>query len=95
MTRIYVLIAVAGLATALIGCEDDGYCYYNCPDESTKICGMEIMGEDDGSECEQLANSQCAKNPGHLEDWDGGVMHQLLVCASGDVCGIPDWCLPE
>ena len=40
MTRIYVLIAVAGLATALIGCEDDGYCYYNCPDESTKICGM-------------------------------------------------------
>ena len=52
------------------------------------------MGEDDESECEQLANSQCAKNPGHLEDWDGGVMHQLLVCASGDVCGIPDWCLP-
>ncbi len=95
MTRIHVLIAVAGLAIALAGCEDEGHCYYNCPDESTKVCGVKIMGDDDKAKCEELANSQCEKNPAHLEDWDGEVVHQLLVCISGDVCGLPDWCLPE
>jgi hypothetical protein len=83
-------IAALFLAT---GCTDDGLCYYNCPDDPRKICGSEDMGPDDGAKCEALANQKCAEHPEELEDWDAGVVFQLITCGGNEVCGVPTWCL--
>jgi hypothetical protein len=81
------------MIAALTGCEDRGLCYYNCPDDPRLICGHQEMGPDEKAKCQTLANRKCVENPEALDEWDGGVVFQLIECE--DVCGVPTWCLND
>ncbi len=92
--RTALMSLFVALLTTLLGCKEEGHCFYNCPDEPTRICGEKVMGPNDDPACEALAEQKCNENPEHLTEWGGKVQSQIVICKQHDVCGIPDWCLP-
>ncbi len=94
MRIVFLTLLITVLAT-LLGCKEEGHCYYNCPDDPGRICGTKAMDPDDNKQCEDLATQKCTANPGHLITWEGEVMHEMIICKAHEVCGLPDWCKPN